>query len=167
MLLVNIPDLAIDDWCAVDLFGPFRSFTCQETQLIVGIRRWKVFSHRKVLTWDKKTSHISRVLDEIIEIGPQFRSYQFVGINYQHPVARSRLYGKIPCWLADIIVSFGKDHNLTSVLLCNLERIVGRLHVADNDFVEVFHRLEHSRQILLGIVCINNNGNILLHIKIK
>ena len=57
------------------------------------------------------------------------------------------------------MVLLRKRNHLASVFLCDIQRVVGTLHVAYNNLVELLYRLQHLAQITLSVIRIDYNRN--------
>ena len=99
-----------------------------------------------------------------IEEVSQGRTHELVSIHKEKPRMTSLLNGKLPSRLYDIVGATREGDDATSILLSDLKRTVGTLHITDEHLIKVTDRVQDCRQVLLGIVSIDDDRDLFRYI---
>ena len=133
----------------------------EEADNVVGIAAVHHPAHEVVLPRDGNRIGTVGLPDGSIEILAQCRRDDFICIDHQHPRRTGLVNGELACRLHDAQVAFRKGDDLATVGACYVERPVCTLHVADDNLIEVFYRLDDCLQMPFGIVGVDDDRNTL------
>lgn len=155
-------DFAVDLRLRVDERWPCGAVFKEESQLIVGVFL-ETLAHKAVSARNGESILESAVGNGIIEIVSESGRYNLVCIYNEYPGISGGVDGEIACRLADGMVAFGKSVYAATELGGDIACIVGALHIADNNLVEAGESFEHPAEMLRGVVCVDNDRNLIFH----
>ena len=134
----------------------------EEPQLIVGVLL-EALAHETVCAGNGESIFEGAVGNGIIEIVSESGRYNLVCIYNEYPGISGGVDSEIACRLADGMVAFGEIDYAATELGGDIACIVGALHIADNNLVEAGESFEHPSEMLRGVVCVDNDRNLIFH----
>ena len=156
----NIP--AFDFRMGMDFRGPEDVRFFEKSGYIIRILHFHEFSPEIVQSRDFYGAVAVCALCKIIKPQSQRIGDCLIRINHKNPFITCLRNRKISCGVspADIFVHY----DFTAVLLCDFEGFVRRIHIANHNFIKIFHRFQAISDYCFVIVRMYHNRNRRTHL---
>ena len=133
----------------------------EETQDIIRIAAVEKAPHEVVLTWDGHSGRCIRAADGVVEKKPQGIGHHLIGIYHQYPLVLCRINGILAGRFHNATIALDKRNHTASRLTGNGTGVVGALHIAHHNLIELLHGSKDLRQVTGCVECVDDYGNLL------